>query len=557
MYGPQVLENYDIVVSIEQQAINRQLAALAQQGVIPNRFRVRQDTDDQGNYSYVVYAQSGDLPKDGSGALTSSFIDAAITPQIQIIDSGTMVNLVIAFGEGVASFIKGGRTFTHDTNGWSYTLAVNLNLLELQQTDIAAGKAVPDLVRHQLTQFTGAMFDIRHLFLDFNSSDLTHFDPTGTAAATADGAGAVQDLTLFMQFFLVQIKTAPNGFILGYVPVATAQTTLPPNLTVPYSLLPVGTSYLLMKNPNPDRSTLNFAIVTRGGHQQITGSPSPVDFNLQSAVDPSTAGGIQAMHETIGDLTNFNLPVVQNGSDVQNDQYDATIAYAHGCLVDQLILQPMFTQIRNVHDQVKDYVDTNGPGADYAGALTMSGPGQWNFHIQNSDVDNDLYKNSFSVVRQETGTAVALVFIGTISATKEKSRNMLFCTARASSTVTQPWTCTVNLAVGGNNALVVSSGTEIPPLQGPDNWHNDCSSAASVLGDVLDGITSLGGLISGGATHVLSGASVGGMGNFDSAFRNLPSAIGSLILLPTGQALAPVNVGCDGAGNIWMGANLN
>ena len=124
----------------------------------------------------------------------------------------------------------------------------------------------------------------------------------------------MQQLVLFMNFYLKDLQRSGNPYILGYSLTTTDKTNYDPDQNVPDALKPTGTTFTLYHDPvNANLSNLNFVLATKGGHGKIVGTPGNFDSNW---IAPT-------------------------------EQCDAKMIYSHSCLVEKFILRPFFDQLRS------------------------------------------------------------------------------------------------------------------------------------------------------------------------------------------------------------------
>lgn len=529
MSDTDIFKDYDMVVAVTQKAINAQLAELVAQGVIPSRLRVVRTIQGR-NYVYRTLAPGEAVPQDAQGNPLDACIDGVVVPRIAITGTGTIVTFQLHFASGTAFLgTEVGPLATLmrcDMSNWSFGVAINLDLKALQKDDIGNRIPVPALVQRQLTAFTGAMFQVSHLFLDFESSDLMTTDPAATATPGASAAVLAQ-FTEFMQFYLSHLKGGPNPYILGYVPTADPRTYVPPNLKVPDVLQPVGVTYTLFHDAsNPDASTVNFVLATRGGRGAIAGTPA----NFQASWIPAGSG------------------------------CDAMVTYSHSILLEALVLRPFYEQLaQNTYNQVRNAVDVPGsPGNSYDAAKSTHGA-SWSFAICDSNIDDDRYQNAFEIKLGSLGNGVEIDLRGTIYAQKEKSENLLFTTAEATAQVWQPWTGTISLQtvpVDPKTQVLQVASQVTPGHQATTEWENSAAKGVSILGDIFGTITSIFSVFTGGffanLLNLSFGTSVGGLANLGAALRNLSASVQTTVLLPTGSSFTMHQPTVDAAGNVSL-----
>lgn len=489
--------DFDMLVAISQGEINTQLSRTYG---IPTTMFLGQTTDTSGSYAYTTYPSASEVPKD------APFIAATFTPQVRIAATGSVINFALAFTSGSAGFVEAPGPLglkTYDVSGWVYEVAINLDL-----TAVAALGNVPENVQAQLSAFTPTMFEIQSLFMDFDSANLVSFTPVSTApGGPSDG---LTQLGQFMQFYLRDQVKDHNPFILGYT--ATAKSAQQANPDVPALLQPTGTTFTLYQDPNnADRSTLNFALVTAGGHVSIPGSPP--------------------------NLTQNPLP----------EGRDIAAIYSHNVLAEPMLVHPIFDQLYSgVYAQIQGKIDAP-PGNGYDSAKTPLAAGGWNFAISNQGGD-DTYNNNFTAT---IGPDDQITFAGSINVYKENDTNMGFCTAKAWAWSNLSWNVSVTLGFD-ELGLTVSSQVSLPPADaGTDT--NGCADTFSWLGSIVGGMfDALTGLLDDGFFSNLfsGGISVPNIGDIRVALQNVGSTQQTGIVLPTGQVYTPQQPAFDPDGNV-------
>ena len=512
-----VFDDYDMVVAVPQRVINDQLARLQASGAIPGRLVLVQHADGQGNFTYEALQSPDRIPRGPDGTPTLACIDAAVRPRIAIPASGTLVTLVLDFLSGTA-WLGGGfgplaGVRQYDVAGWSYGVAVTLDLAEVARENVGH---VPAGVQAQLGAFMDDMFRVDHLFLDLDAADLLRFDPaaTGTGPAGDDGN---RQLAAFMQFYLRDVARGGNPFILGYAATTTVATRVPADRNVPDTLRPTGTTFTLYHDPaNPDLSTVNNVLATRGGHGAIAGTPP----NLTS---------------------NWFAP---------GEQCDAKVVYSHACLAEPLLVKPVFDQVRQgVYQQVSQHVSV-GPGNDYGAARQPTGNG-WHFAISGVAGGDDQYINAIDV-----GCGGAqLSFSGSVHAYKEVSQNNFFCTAHAWASGDAGWGGTITL--GASGGALTAGGSFATTRSTSDSGQNSCADAFSWIGKILGGVLDVftgwadGGFFSNLFSNAFS-VSIPGIGDLNVVLGNLSSSAGSVVVLPAGGVFDFTSPAIDAAGNVSL-----
>ena len=518
---PGVFADYDMVVAIPQRVINQQLQSLQASGAIPSRLILVQHVDDAGNFTFEALASSDQIPRDPDGRPSVACIDAQVLPRIDIPASGTLVTLVLQFLSG--SVWTGGGfgplagVQEHDATGWTYGVAITLDLAEVAREAVGTN-AVPPAVQQQLNGFMDAMFRVDHLFLDLDSADLLRFDPAATHVGDAGDDGARQ-LAMFMQFYLRDVSRGGNPFILGYTATTTDQTQVPAAQDVPDLLRPTGTTFTLYHDPDDqENSTVNYVLATRGGHGSIGGTPA--NFTGNWIVPWETC--------------------------------DAKVIYSHACLAEPLLVQPIFKQVREgVYAQISQNVSV-GEGNDYDAARQVTRDG-WNFEISNVTDGDDQYVNTFAVSTGAPGSQMA--FQGNVHAYKEVSQNNFFCTARASAWGDAKWGGTITL--GSEGGVLTATGNFGAPQTSSDSDTNSCADAFSWMGRIVGGVLDVftgwadGGFFSNLFANEFS-VNIPGIGDLNVVLGNLSASAASVVMLPAGGVFDFASPALDLSGNVSL-----
>lgn len=246
------LSGYDLVYAVSQKTINNQLELLSALSVLPTSWKA---TDPEGFWS----------------------IDLSVgTPTVNAVTGNAgarALNVIFPFTGGTMTYSSLGRDAngkpavirnTIQMAGWGLKVSVNMSLAEIAQADIAAHKLIPDAVKRQLQAFTVDMYDIRHLFLDFEDADLIldsyDFVPAaGVKNPALLEPNVITQLRAVVQSVIETLRGSNNPFILGYT--ATNKKVPPKNAM----FVPTGSSYsIYAEGSDPGRSSLNFLSETEG-----------------------------------------------------------------------------------------------------------------------------------------------------------------------------------------------------------------------------------------------------------------------------------------------------
>lgn len=246
------LSGYDLVYAVSQKTIDNQLELLSVLAVLPGAWKA---ADPEGFWS----------------------IDLTVGPPTVNAVTGNAgaraLNVTFPFTGGTMTYSSLGRDAndkpsiikkTVEMKGWGLKVAVNMSLAEIAQADIAAHKLIPKVVKQQLQAFTVDMYDIRHLFLDFEDADLIldsyEFVPAaGVNNADLVSPNVITQLRAVVQSIIETLRGSNNPFILGYT--ATNKKVPPKNAM----FVPTGSSYsIYAEGSDPGRSSLNFLSETEG-----------------------------------------------------------------------------------------------------------------------------------------------------------------------------------------------------------------------------------------------------------------------------------------------------
>lgn len=524
MQNKQIFNNYDMVVSMKQEMINDQLTHLQRLGVIERKLILVQEFDGD-NYDYKILDSPDKIPRDKDGNPKYAYLNVTVHPQVKIKESGQKIIFVLEFKDGKAAFWKGtgpmAKLKQYDVSDWKYGVAVDLGLKQLEQKHIGKGIKVPDDVKKQLNKFSEDMFRIDHLFMDFESSSLMEPDETETETP---GDLVTQQLAEFMHYYLTDLQRDGNPYILGYSLNTTDDTKMPKE--VPKSMKPTGTTYTMYNDADtPENSTLNFILVTEGGHKKIHDVPDPFDSNWIK----------------------------------KDEQCDAKMIYSHDVLLEEFLLKPFFDKLRNgVYDKIKGDVSV-GKGVPYEKAKHTRANGL-RYSIVHDNYGNDQYENYYTVDVKNKKSQVDLKFDGTVRVYKKVNRNMGFCTAEAHSSATANWHGTVTIKATkdskGNPKLDLNTH-DFKVTKDVDSDKNTCAEAFKWIGQILGGIFEAFTFFAdqGYMLEVMDyvfNLKVPHLGNPEGVFGYLPDAPRAVIILPAGQEFFFKNPGSNSAGDFEL-----
>lgn len=530
MRNTEVFNDFDMVVCVPQDTINSQLAHLTKMDTIKQEFiliQTVQEVNGKLEYVYKVAGSPAEVPVDPRGNPTAAYIDGQILPQVLISQSGTDVTFVLQFRGGTAYFWVGSgplaKLTKYDMTGWSYGIDVNLDLVSIVKDDIGKKIAVPANVEQQFTQFLDNMFSVRSLFMDFESTDLTRFNPVHSNAGSAGDPG-LQSLVLFMEFYLKYLQASGNPYILGYALSPGDNTKYKLGEEVPAQLSPVGTTFTMYHDPtNPGLSNLNFVLATKGGHGSVSSTPGNFDSNWISP----------------------------------NEQCDAKMIYSHSCLVEPFVLQPFYEQLKQeVYDKIHDHLDV-GVGNPYAAGRAPT-PTGFSYTISDVASGADRYVNTYSAVlttANGSGSSSAQINLsGHLDFYKQVKREGQICgTAEAHAEQSAEWSSTIQITSAkdpdGHPSLQFSYSGITLGDQKHNSDHNACAEFMKILGVIGDIISGFAGGVA-SLSNVLE-IHVPGLGDVSNLFSNLGSSIAPAVLMPAGDEFFYKNPAIDPEGNLY------
>jgi hypothetical protein len=498
MPNTDVFNQFDMVVSVKQDAINHQLAALRASGTIHPQLIIVAEPGTPGNYDYVVLNPGDPIPPN------CPYISGTITPSVAITASGTFITFVLNFTAGTAMFwdLDGPPVLkSYDMTGWSYGVGVNMGLAQMAAADIAAHKGIPQNVKDQLTNWTSADFSVQALFMDFQSTDLMQYNPTLTNAGSAGDKG-IDQLVIFMNQYLNQLQKAGSPYFLGYSISATPSSSYPSG-QVPAVLQPAGATYTMYADSvTPGDSNLNFLLVTKGGY-----------------------GTVPTFGPTFG--SNWFAP---------GEQCDGKMIVRSACLTEPLLLEPFYQSFSDaVWGQINGQVDVNPPNSYQAAKSATAAGFAYTISNQTDPDADDQYGNTFSA---NFGPNATIALSGQVQVYKEVHRNMGFCTAKGWAWSNASWVGQLGLRLAGTNIVPTSVPSTANPQSGTGK--NDCAKAWSIIGEILGGLLS----IFTGFTALdffmnlfgnLLGIDVPNIGNISTALLNFSSSVSGVVVLPAGD----------------------
>ncbi len=513
----ELFTDYDMLFILTQKTVNDQMMKLAQQKVIASHVVLVQSGD---GASYQQYPDANGVPRESDGKTPSlPYLDVTVQPRITIETTGTVVTLHLDFVAGSAWFWVGAGPRSvlkqHDVTGWSYGIQVSLDLADAARTSTNLDASV----RNQLNAFTPDMFSVTSLLADLANVSLATFD---SAQITTSDSNTHTELSNFMTYYLKDLKAAGSLFLFGFqaavlpeapgtihsmdrhalLPGQHPNTTPPPDnaawdaklagaTQLPPTLQVSGTTYTLTRHPtNPDLSTLTYALVTRGCHGHVPGSPP----NVRTSWFPDGDG-------------------VQQGR----------VYNSYAALLRPLVLEPVFAHIRdNVYNSVCGTINDLPPNNVTYDQACQPRAGGWNFNVIHADQSDNRYYSSYTV-DVVPGASPSLNVNGSIYIFKQHSTNTGFGEAQSWVSANVTWGGPVTFSADGNGQIIIGSNLVVEKVD-RDSGHNAGASLFSISDPDL-----------GSLPNILGGLNL---------------AVNRAILCPVGDILRTDGITLDGSGNI-------
>ncbi|WP_027084485.1 hypothetical protein [Cohnella panacarvi] len=236
------LNGVDMVAAITQDTLNYHWSKLFKKG---------------------IFSSSLSIDTGSSGIKLNAKLNA---PIVQFNKSAVQATslLVLSMSSGTFTYQEGTGSHHVDFKNWVYAFDVSLSLAVVNGEDLKRSDVVPDAVSDQLKAFNNSLYSIQHLFVDFQNTDFTSYDPSLTQLPFPDNSTITPDqLEQFQQAlasYFSSLQGAYNPYVLGYcVSQLPNHTGLQPETFTPTSY-----NFSTFSDPStPGLSTLNYLIMTQ------------------------------------------------------------------------------------------------------------------------------------------------------------------------------------------------------------------------------------------------------------------------------------------------------
>lgn len=423
MENQRIFDSFDMVLSIKQKTINAQINNLLETGLVKTSFGLKKELKEDGKFTYTLIDKIPEDPKE-------SCFFGEFRPSVFIDKTGSIIVFSLTFTSGAACFWKGfgpnASLHKYEMKDWVYSANVNLDLRELRLAEDGGNHQLklpanqpdqqvridPDALK-QLEKFQEEHYSINCLFANFENGALWDTDIPLSKAGDSGDIG-LEQLEAFMKHYLENLTSINKGnpYVLGYFPeIKKAQA----ENNIPEILQASGVTYSCFKDPNPDNSSLNYLLVTKGGKRIVPEGEFKFDSNWVSSEDAQ-----------------------------------AKMIYSPKNVMVDLILKPFYHELSaKMHDEVVQVLgDIPRPNA-YDAAVKQESNG-FTFNAVNWKHDHQEYGNQMTVTFDKKEDGLYLNFSGDIKVTAYDDVDILFVQGSVTDITTVHWQKTVRLTIEKN-----------------------------------------------------------------------------------------------------------
>ncbi|KAA5547819.1 hypothetical protein [Adhaeribacter rhizoryzae] len=289
-------KGFDMVYTITQDAINKQLASLSGQ-TIPTHITIGDSETNGASISGTI----------GSPSLGFNTGEVHLASLHIPFTNGTFNYYT---GHGPSQTVK-----TFNVAGWVIAFNIKLNIAQLAHEYTTASKVIPEEVLNTLSKFDSNMFNIYSIFMEFENSDLATYDAKSSFPGADDiTKKAFGDL---IRVWLLNHKGTDNPFIIGYPIVKNESSYLQEVFE------PCGANFSTTPNTSGQEglSTLNILMVTGDRDMQSDPALSRADaglFNRSLVTSADADGKVIIASETFCQIYIYSLLVKPLGDKLQS-----------------------------------------------------------------------------------------------------------------------------------------------------------------------------------------------------------------------------------------------
>ncbi|GAA0232681.1 hypothetical protein GCM10010492_34310 [Saccharothrix mutabilis subsp. mutabilis] len=276
----EVFDDFDLVISVTQKAINEQLENLVNNGTIPGRLRMKSDGG-----QWVYLADDEKLPDDDKLGKYDCYLDVEFLPKIHFDrknEQDVLFGVVLTKGQALFTLYGKGdqapqvRRYTIESSpGNRYRLSVRARLRMAKWDKEQADRTyVSDSLRRTLDGLVDDYFAVRHVYcglsdLDFSKRNRSEINSWWEGTMPPD----VEQLDILGGFLQHHFSAANSpsgkravvaGYSVSHTEQSLARAGADPAGGPSDWMVPVNATFSTMRDDqDPDLSTLNFFAVTR------------------------------------------------------------------------------------------------------------------------------------------------------------------------------------------------------------------------------------------------------------------------------------------------------
>jgi hypothetical protein len=414
MRPSEIFRYFDMVVSIPEKTINKQLFQLSSTGIINNNIRIVQEfTEGTGQFQFRALDPLEQVELNNMGTPLNAFIDINVEPQLVIRNDGKMITLKLKWVDGDAWLWTGDKTKRNlkcfEVPGLEFSFDVNLELKTLDDEDINNSLKINDEAKLKIHNSNLDFYNVTGLFLNFGTSnlDIPALDSSSVAP------NFQEQLKTFLAFYLKSLSKTGNPYVLSYLVTETNGKEKFKH-GVPDSLKPSRIDFFLRHDSNyPEESAINFFILSKSS------DPSYDPFYMINFFNPR--------------WVSYSPPSA------------AKVIYGGSRFHEDVILKPLYEKLRDsIYEDLKEALTLEGKREYTVANMPVEHFYEYELSKQNLN-DSDRYDNTYHVSLSYDQRGIRYLISGSIFIYKGLTRNLGVCTARFSFSRQIDWEATIDI----------------------------------------------------------------------------------------------------------------
>lgn len=240
------IEDYDMIAAITQSTINMQFDLLWE-GAASHHRKMSWEFEDE--ELGLTFKFNGDMDA------PEVFLGTPLSPHFSL-------QLSIKVPKGNLSYTTLKGKHYYDIENWIYVFDVNVDLKKIEKETLKNNKSVPDVVTNMLDNFDESQFNINHLFMNFQNSNIANYDENKSKFPGLDKMSPTV-LALFqtgLSNYFKNLNDPDNPYILGYL---INDKTHNSNQEVTFNPTK-GTYWIFNEDSNEKMNALNFLTTVNG-----------------------------------------------------------------------------------------------------------------------------------------------------------------------------------------------------------------------------------------------------------------------------------------------------